>query len=281
MSNGKPLTDVDLIDCAFKHREKLKLPKEAGDTLKGLLDAIRVSDLFKKPDEFSLFIYNADTRIGSPGGLADLWKCALQGAIWVIKEHDLREAPARYNKNEASEITAPDIEELASYYRRQLNFERVLYGADQWYRDHFAHVLRVWLLGLYVIFEYNNENKLIAPPVTKTPEVNWQLYERVEFYAAFTIAALTHDLGYPIQKVAKLNEALSRILQTTGGMEWQPTQVTFSLARHEIAQQLLKFIAAKPQFIEFEDGDPIEEKDLEKNIRDRLLGYKRWKPMPN
>jgi hypothetical protein len=286
-----PLNDIDLVNCAYSHLKELDFPDEAHKDIERHFKDIQGSPLFQNPGSFSLFLYNADVLKGHPGALADLWKCALQGAIWVIKEHDLRERPFRYSdRNKASEITRPDIMDIAKYYHEASDFERILYGADQWYRDHFAHVLRVWLLGLYVIFGKRGEGKLIAPQVAKKPDnedhkakhssgaeeigdINWKLYEPAEYYAAFTIAALTHDLGYPIQKVAKLNASLDRILQSTGGMEWQLTQVTFSLARHEAAQQLLKFIAAKPQFIELENGRRLKYEELETRILDRLKEY--------
>jgi hypothetical protein len=290
-----PLRDVDLVNCAYSNLAELKFSPEDHKELETHFKNIQGSSLFQDPDSFSLFLYNADVLKGKPGALVELWKCALRGAIWAIKEHDLRERPFRYHDSQKkSEITVPDIEEIANYYDAASDFERILYGADQWYRDHFAHVLRVWLLGLYVIFIKRGKGGLIAPQVAKKPDnedqksktpsdngkaadINWKLYEPAEYYAAFTIAALTHDLGYPIQKVAKLNASLDRILQSTGGMEWQLTQVTFSLARHEVAQQLLKFIAAKPQFIELDNQRVLKYKELKDKINARLEEYQRVK----
>jgi MoaA/NifB/PqqE/SkfB family radical SAM enzyme len=271
------LTDSYLIECLDRNLGRLGFPDDNADTIRKAVKGIRALKEFGKP-EFSLFYYSSQATHAKNGKglipLDEVWQAALEGAIHVLKQHDLRENPTRYNQNEPDwEITRPPIDEIASYYKQAAEFERVIYGFDPWYRDHFAHVIKVWLIGLHVI-ENLDDKKLIPPDLTGIEELNDSLFESEELYAAFTISALTHDLGYPLQKVAKLNQVLSRMLEAIGGVDWQPLQFSLSLPRHQTAQHLLNHLSSKPRFREF-NGHEMDSDSISRKVGQRLDEYKR------
>ncbi len=58
------------------------------------------------------------------------------------------------------------MDKLKEYHKNYIDFEGVLYGSDAYYRDHVFHVIRVWLLGIYLVLNANthiteNGNRLI------------------------------------------------------------------------------------------------------------------------
>jgi hypothetical protein len=116
-------------------------------------------------------------------------------------------------------------------------------------------------------------NDFLPPAMTDIEEINRKQFDRKEFYAAFTIAALTHDLGYPLQKIVKLNNVVSKILESIGGVDWQPLRFALSLPRHETAQHLLLFLSSKPEFVK-ESGAPLEERYINGKVEGRRESYK-------
>ena len=47
------------------------------------------------------------------------------------------------------------LDKLKKYHENYTAFEGVLYGSDAYYRDHVFHVVRVWLLGVYLLLNKN------------------------------------------------------------------------------------------------------------------------------
>src|SRR5205809_928730 len=84
------------------------------------------------------------------------------------------------------------LTEIIRYYELLRGYEPILYGSDPFYRDHFAHVLRVWLTGILVISRLD-PNQLIAPRLT-TLSIDRSLFTTAELSAMYTVAALTHDM---------------------------------------------------------------------------------------
>jgi hypothetical protein len=272
------LSDKYLIESLDRNLGRMGFPEETADTLREAIRGMRSLPEFSSADDFSLFYYSSQATHAKNGKslvpLDKVWKAALEGAIHVLKQHDLRENPTRYNPSQPDwEITRPPIDEISNYYTQAAEFERVIYGFDPWYRDHFAHVIKVWLIGVHVV-EDLPDNKLTPPDLTGKEELDASLFNSEELYAAFTIAALTHDLGYPLQKVAKLNQVLSRMLETIGGVDWQPLQFSLSLPRHQTAQHLLDHLSSTPKFREFDKRD-MNNTLIERKVRQRLEEYKR------
>jgi hypothetical protein len=194
---------------------------------------------------FSMFSYAAgkSRKEGEDDDLFKLWRTGLVAALHVLKRHDRRENPSRNHKN----VTPPLTEELVSYYRKLREYEPLLYASDPRYRDHFAHVLRVWMLGIVVATDLGPKKalRLSLGPGTKTSPAPFSQQERL---AVYTVAALTHDMGYPIEKVVKLNKSVGDMFAAFGGLDLQDLEFAFSAPHHQMAQDTMKLIAAKPHY---------------------------------
>lgn len=125
-------------------------------------------------------------------------------------------------------------DELFKYFDEYVDFEELIFASDAFYRDHTMHCLWVYFLGEYlkkhVEFDFilesmNNNYKLALNITSQIEELNLQNQLSV-VYKAFNsniknfhdaesircVSALTHDLGYPLKKISKINKSISKIL---------------------------------------------------------------------
>lgn len=125
---------------------------------------------------------------------------------------------------------------LYNYFDEYVNFEELIFASDSFYRDHTLHCLWVYFLGEYL--QRNDKfNKLF---VHSDSEI---VYSRVSILYENTIngklktilgkheeslkgllklsktrdsirciTALTHDLGYPLKKIGKINKSIQKVL---------------------------------------------------------------------
>ena len=114
--------------------------------------------------------------------LLKIWKLLLGNAIVYLKLLDNRE---KYHDAEDF-----GVERLYKFFETFYEFEGVLYGADDYYRDHVSHMLRVFLLGEYLIStELKFENIIVGNEnISKTISSS-------EKEAMWCIIALTHLLS--------------------------------------------------------------------------------------
>lgn len=133
--------------------------------------------------EESLYRNSSDFQI--------IWIEAIKDAIVCLRSFDKRE-----QRSEGDVPSAFGVNELSTYFRDYSDFESVLYGGTKYYRDHVLHVVRVWLLGIYILTE---DSFIESLSVGEKEEVS-----NVEKFSMWTIIALTHDLGYPLEKASQI-----------------------------------------------------------------------------
>lgn len=118
---------------------------------------------------------------------------------------------------------------LSEFLVETTKFEEVLYGLEDYYRDHTLHSLWVYLLGDYLLRDMLK---------TTYKDVNWYLFNDVENEsswkhlkrratdkenelcrqvnekkdAIWCITALCHDLGYPLSKLGEINKRVGKVL---------------------------------------------------------------------
>lgn len=80
-----------------------------------------------------------------------LWNDLIEKSIMCLRYFDKRE-PFADNQKEPFVYGLDDIKD---YHEKYIDFEGVLYGSDSYYRDHVFHVIRVWLLGIYLLMSKN------------------------------------------------------------------------------------------------------------------------------
>jgi len=124
-------------------------------------------------------------------------------------------------------------DDLFKFFDKYVNFEELIFASDSFYRDHTLHCLWVYFLGEYIarhnefnfILEnmYKENNRLIKflnyleegneyDIFTEMISLMKQVLNIKADDSIRCISALTHDLGYPIKKISKINTCIKEIL---------------------------------------------------------------------
>lgn len=120
-----------------------------------------------------------------------IWIEAIKDSIVCLRTFDERE-----HRDEGDNPSAFGVKELDIYFADYSDFESVLYGSTKYYRDHVLHVVRVWLLGISIL---TKNNFIQSVKVGEDENVS-----NKEKFSMWTIIALTHDLGYPLEKASQI-----------------------------------------------------------------------------
>jgi hypothetical protein len=203
-----------------------------------------------------------------------LWKLLLEDAITFLKISDPREwerahLGKRRSQAKMTSVKAFGVEDLYGYFDQFSEFERVLYGADEYYRGHVVHVLRVWLLGALLLDDILPTKARpvidfcqylltkLAEAETIPKEGNFQkeiekakkaigeVISDDEIQAMWCVIALTHDLGYPLQSTDKINESTRKMLRRYGKVNLQDINFDVPQEYHFINDFILKFISSR------------------------------------
>lgn len=169
------------------------------------------------------------------------------------------------------------IDEISTYFDDFVKFESVLYGTDEHYRDHVGHVLQVWAIGISLlthnkivfsngfsvhndaIFHFDikssevkeegkvNENGDIEEDKEegKEKEEIGKYISQSELWAMWTIIALCHDLGYPIEKASKINQQAKKIISHFGNMNFSELNYSFDILNTFLVDKFLNIISSK------------------------------------
>jgi len=201
--------------------------------------------------------------------LIKLWKELIIDAINFLRINDARERSFMNGRQkstvndaaDARKLNAYGVEELHSYFEEFTNFESVLYGSDEYYRDHVQHPLFVWLMGVHVLNECVESCTFRVANMAKTsigesakldyykspdeaPEDENIIISSAEIGAMWTIIALTHDLGYPLQKVDQINFQLQKMLEKFGRVNFKPSEFSIGHQHSYLVKHLLTLISS-------------------------------------
>jgi len=154
--------------------------------------------------------------------LIEIWTDLVAMAVIYLKSKDKRE--------KFHDDGDYGIDDLGDFFQKYCDFEKILYGSGEYYRDHVSHVFKVFLLGEKFVHENLtdgfssielNDSKLMQTNLTKlTNETVEQFSDRKkeklitadEKEAMWCIASLTHDLGYPTEVVNDIHDNLRDML---------------------------------------------------------------------
>ena len=178
-----------------------------------------------------------------------LWPLLIRKSILCLRYFDGREP--FMEKGEKSPH-AYGVRELSDYFDQYTEFEKTLYGSAKYYRDHVMHVFRVWVLGLNILFR-NNGYYLRNVQIAEGYDIN--NYEKLSLW---TIIALTHDLGYPLEKASQVIEKTKNMMKAFVTNPSVDMDVTFSGVQNSMNDFVLRFISSKMWEI-----DPESRKTLE------------------
>ena len=170
-----------------------------------------------------------------------LWKNLLGDAIVFLKSKDQRE-----KLHDGEIFGVDDVYDLLKTFK---GFETILYGASEYYRDHLAHVLRVLLLGDFIIgrsFEYKSLDM-------GSPQFNNSVSPQ-EKECMWCIIALTHDLGYALEMVDTINKQVGDMVKKYGRVTFQELSYLFPPQWQMIDEFMLKFVSSNLQKVNDSEG---------------------------
>ncbi len=189
--------------------------------------------------------------------LMELWLTLLSDAIIFLKSKDQRE---KYHDGETFGVNS--LYKILEEFKK---FEKVLYGASDYYRDHITHVFRVYILGERLIKDtISFENICVYDDILvkkskqknekkgKKEKKNENKISPDEKEAMWCIIALTHDLGYALEKIDSLNEKIRDMIKQYGKVNVQELSFLFPPQSRVIDDFIIKFISSN--LVEDEKG---------------------------
>lgn len=152
-----------------------------------------------------------------------IWKDLVANAIIYLKLKDIREK--HHDDGDYG------IDELALFFEEYCDFEKLLYGSSDYYRDHVSHVFKVFLLGEYLVrnnlggfsaIDVFDDKLSIRENQTASNNYKDEGEEEPKTYrisdeekeAMWCVVSLTHDLGYPTEIMHKIPEQMRKMLRT-------------------------------------------------------------------
>ena len=189
-----------------------------------------------------------------------LWKDLLIDAICLLKINDSREklytdSQAGLKIDEIRKLSTYGIDELSKYFDDFVEFESVLYGTGEFYRDHFHHVIQVWAVGLGLMegpdcihMKLNDGFKISDEEfhfnITENASTSISKSER---WSMWTIIALCHDLGYPLEKASEINQKVKTIVNHFGCLNFNELNFSFDLLNSLIVNKFLKIVPSRAE----------------------------------
>lgn len=203
--------------------------------IRNMLDAISLRD---DEEDFEVFRFFND--------LITLWEKLIGKSIKALRYYDTREP---FKDNPAKHPLAYGVEELRTYFDKYINFETTLYGSSRYYRDHVVHVFRVWILGVSQLL--SNDNVLLkAIKIDDKCNVN-----PIEKLSIWTLVALTHDLGYPLEKSLEVVERTKDMMKSFVVNPAITMDLSFNGVQNSMNDFVLRFMSSKMIEKNIAEGD--------------------------
>ena len=170
--------------------------------------------------------------------IKELWELLLREALYCLRNKD-PEDPRTFKQDFG-------LIEIKQYFEKFSEFEEVLHGTDRYYRDHSLHVVRVFFLGFFLL---NSKAYKTDINFNKIEILDSELKDRVlsieEIQAIWVIISLTHDLGYPIEKIGQINEKITGLINYYGPSGIEEFKYHSPLQNQFLNDFILKFISSK------------------------------------
>lgn len=197
-------------------------------------------------------------------------------------------------------------DELFDFFDKYVEFEELIFATDSFYRDHTLHCLWVYFLGEYI---YNKEEfYLVAKKnkdkskqffsllgilmndeeiISKIGDEGKETFIALEKYISMEqsvrcITALTHDLGYPIKKINRINSSIGKILPNFSIKSYSEFNFKYNNEQVQFIKTFIDFIGdeihTKFNFVDENNNkingntiNDLPEKEALKTLKDELL----------
>ncbi|MGN0312949.1 MAG: hypothetical protein ACI4CC_09245 [Lachnospiraceae bacterium] len=158
-------------------------------------------------------------------------------------------------------------DKLFQYFDAYVEFEELIFASDSFYRDHTLHCIWVYFLGEYLrrkeeftdlfVDEQKDLNLLEVIPnalsqlqMLKEEDAD-RLSDLIEMEqsilkndeAVRCVAALTHDLGYPLKKIEKINKSMKKVLPFFAIHNFEDFTFEYGNIQQEFVSQFIDFIS--------------------------------------
>jgi len=149
--------------------------------------------------------------------------------------------------------------ELVEYYRQYIHYENLLFDLDEHHRDHVIHTIWVMIIGFVLLKSYRPCKTLSYFGTSwlgdKTPPMVYRTISKVHLRQTplWFLVALTHDLGYPIQKTLYANEAMSQMIRNFGFLNFTEFTYNFTIVHKTAIDELLNILSAALVWINDEE----------------------------
>ena len=158
-------------------------------------------------------------------------------------------------------------DKIFKYFDSYVEFEELIFASDSFYRDHTLHCLWVYFLGEYLyrnpdfseLYRLDRETKesyklikqladrfkivegndaIVLKKILKLSDDSECMQDSVR-----CIAALTHDLGYPLKKIEKINKAMNKVLPYFAINNFENFSFEYENIQQEFVNQFIDFIS--------------------------------------
>ncbi len=160
---------------------------------------------------------------------------------------------------------------IFKYFDSYVEFEELIFASDSFYRDHTLHCLWVYFLGEYL---YRNPHFSELYRLDRETKESYKLMEKlsdslriIEGNDAIAlkrvlklaedsknkrdsvrcIAALTHDLGYPLKKIGKINKAINKVLPYFAINNFEDFSFEYENIQQEFVNRFIDFISRQSE----------------------------------
>lgn len=232
------------VKVLFKGHDRIEYPLS-----QDILDKIGQIQIRENDDDYTIFKYQ--------DVLNKLWSKLISSAIIALRFFDKREPFMNAGMQKIPH--AYGIDSLSKYFKKYTEFESVMYGGSKYYRDHLVHVFRVWLLGIDLLLKDNC--KYLKD--IKLPDDNDA--NDVEKISMWTIIALTHDLGYPLEKALSIIDRTKDMMSLFVVNPVMTIDLSFNGVQNSMNDYILRLISSKMRIKE----DKYEDKKENKAKKDK------------
>lgn len=180
-------------------------------------------------DAFDIFRFKKELLL--------LWKKLIEKSIICLRFFDTREP---FNKPDVKKAPyAYGVQNLYEYFEKYNDFEKLLYGGSEYYRDHVIHVIRVWIIGTDILLRDNAKFIHNIEIVKGFEFTDW------EKISVWTIIAMTHDLGYPLEKSMKIMEKTKDMMKCFVQNPILSMDLSFSGVQNSMNDFVIRFMSSK------------------------------------
>lgn len=187
-------------------------------------------------------IGSSDALYRKVESLKSLWQHLLGKSIKCLRFFDNREP---YLKIPGKHPQSYGLEGLIRYYEEFAQFEALLYGSNQFYRDHVIHLFRTWLIGMNVLLSESDDNQMHRRFHFEGISGDSFTFNFFECISVWTMASLCHDLGYPLERFREVIDKTQRMMEYVVARPNIHQDITFSGTQDKLNENIIKLISSK------------------------------------